>query len=86
MDETTQQNAALVEEASAAARAMEEQAASLAQAIAVFRIEGQGAPLPTQAPAPAAVPLPVRKPAAARAPREDGNLATVIDEADWAEF
>jgi methyl-accepting chemotaxis protein len=40
MDETTQQNAALVEEASAAARAMEEQASGLAQAIAVFRIDG----------------------------------------------
>ncbi|WP_447730297.1 methyl-accepting chemotaxis protein [Pseudoxanthomonas suwonensis] len=40
MDETTQQNAALVEEASAAARAMEDQALGLAQAIAVFHLDG----------------------------------------------
>ena len=37
MDETTQQNAALVEEASAAARSMEEQANLLAEAVSVFR-------------------------------------------------
>jgi len=39
MDETTQQNAALVEEASAAARAMEEQAQALVATVAVFRLE-----------------------------------------------
>jgi len=38
MDEATQQNAALVEEASAAARAMEDQAIELTQAVAVFRL------------------------------------------------
>ncbi len=37
MDGATQQNAALVEEATAAARAMEEQASGLASAISVFR-------------------------------------------------
>ncbi len=37
MDETTQQNAALVEEASAAARLLEAQAEELTQAVAVFR-------------------------------------------------
>ncbi|WP_262252533.1 methyl-accepting chemotaxis protein [Stenotrophomonas maltophilia] len=40
MDETTQQNAALVEEASAAARSMEEQANLLAEAVSVFRTGG----------------------------------------------
>ncbi|WP_269670575.1 methyl-accepting chemotaxis protein [Stenotrophomonas sp. SY1] len=39
MDETTQQNAALVEEATAAARSLEEQAGLLDQAVAVFRLE-----------------------------------------------
>ncbi|WP_442684318.1 methyl-accepting chemotaxis protein [Stenotrophomonas sp. JC08] len=39
MDETTQQNAALVEEATAAARAMEEQAQLLTEAVARFRLE-----------------------------------------------
>lgn len=38
MDETTQQNAALVEEASAAARSMEEQAAGLAEQVGSFRL------------------------------------------------
>jgi methyl-accepting chemotaxis protein len=37
MDQATQQNAALVEEASAAARSLEEQAGALVQAVAVFR-------------------------------------------------
>ncbi|HDS1041202.1 TPA: cache domain-containing protein, partial [Stenotrophomonas maltophilia] len=41
MDETTQQNAALVEEATAAARAMEDQAAQLADAVAIFRLDNQ---------------------------------------------
>jgi methyl-accepting chemotaxis protein len=38
MDEVTQQNAALVEQATAAARALEEQANGLAEAVAVFRL------------------------------------------------
>jgi methyl-accepting chemotaxis protein len=40
MDQGTQQNAALVEEAAAAATAMREQSTLLAQAVAVFRIDG----------------------------------------------
>jgi methyl-accepting chemotaxis protein len=46
MDQVTQQNAALVEEAAAAAEAMEEQAARLAQAVSVFRTGGGAAHLP----------------------------------------
>jgi methyl-accepting chemotaxis protein len=42
MDEVTQQNAALVEEASAAAQAMQEQADKLARAVRLFKLE-QGA-------------------------------------------
>jgi methyl-accepting chemotaxis protein len=48
MDETTQQNAALVEEASAAAQAMQDQAASLARAVRLFKLDAaapNGAPL-----------------------------------------
>ena len=41
MDETTQRNAALVEEASAAARAMEEQAVELSEAVSVFRLDAR---------------------------------------------
>ncbi|KHL58413.1 hypothetical protein [Xanthomonas cannabis] len=40
LDETTQQNAALVEEATAAARAMEEQSVQLTEAVAVFKVDG----------------------------------------------
>ena len=43
MDEVTQQNAALVEEASAAARSLEEQADSLAQTVAAFRLDANAA-------------------------------------------
>ncbi|MFC3661621.1 hypothetical protein ACFOM9_16290, partial [Luteimonas notoginsengisoli] len=39
MDEGTQQNAALVEEATAAARSLEEQAGQLVQTVAAFRIQ-----------------------------------------------
>ena len=38
MDESTQQNAALVEQAAAAARAMQDQAASLAQIVGIFKL------------------------------------------------
>ncbi|MGK6311141.1 methyl-accepting chemotaxis protein [Variovorax sp. DT-64] len=39
MDQVTQQNAALVEEAAAAAQSMQEQAGSLVQAVSVFRLK-----------------------------------------------
>ncbi len=44
MDEATQQNAALVEEATAAARAMEDQASQLTKAVSVFKIDEISAP------------------------------------------
>jgi methyl-accepting chemotaxis protein len=59
MDQTTQQNAALVEEAAAAAQSMQEQAGRLTQAVSVFKISGNDF---VQAPASAAA---VRKAAPA---------------------
>jgi methyl-accepting chemotaxis protein len=59
MDDVTQQNAALVEEASAAAQALTEQASSLTQLIARYRVgegsadEAPRAAAPVPAPAPA---------------------------------
>ncbi|MFL6708784.1 MAG: methyl-accepting chemotaxis protein [Massilia sp.] len=44
MDDMTQQNAALVEEAAAAAASLHEQAINLAQAVSVFKFEGSEAP------------------------------------------
>ena len=43
MDQVTQQNAALVEEAAAAANAMQEQAQQLSQSVQVFRLQEAGA-------------------------------------------
>jgi methyl-accepting chemotaxis protein len=70
MDEATQQNAALVEEAAAAARAMQEQAESLASQVRFFRLSGVVATPPAEAaraaPGPAAgVVAPRRQPAMA---------------------
>ncbi|MCW0372399.1 methyl-accepting chemotaxis protein [Xanthomonas sacchari] len=56
MDESTQQNAALVEEATAAARSMEEQAGHLRQAVAVFKV--QAAASSVRAPAVPVAPRP----------------------------
>src|SRR5690606_28312914 len=73
MDEGTQQNAALVEEATAAARSMEQQAGQLVQTVAVFRVRDERqtrandqASVAAQAP-PSLVQLTARKPAAPRA-------------------
>jgi methyl-accepting chemotaxis protein-1 (serine sensor receptor) len=45
MDSVTQQNAALVEEAAAAADALQQQAANLSEAVSIFKLQGQaGAP------------------------------------------
>jgi methyl-accepting chemotaxis protein len=53
MDDMTQQNAALVEQAAAAAASLHEQTVILARAVAIFRIEdGQDAPPPAEEDAP----------------------------------
>jgi hypothetical protein len=41
MDQVTQQNAALVEEAAAAASSLQEQASGLSQVVSVFRLGGE---------------------------------------------
>jgi len=63
MDQVTQQNAALVEEAAAAAGSLEEQARRLKAAVATFRVDGEEA-----AAAPAPVAAPKAAPVAAKAP------------------
>ena len=69
MDQVTQQNAALVEEAAAASNAMQEQAASLAHAVSVFQLEAV-----TAAPAPRYDHRPARV-QHARAARPAGGMA-----------
>jgi methyl-accepting chemotaxis protein len=78
MDEMTQQNAALVEEAAAAAESLQDQAGTLVQAVSVFRTSSGGGRLA----APAA------RTAAARAParRERLPKPTAPGDDEWEEF
>ena len=97
MDQVTQQNAALVEEAAAASASMQEQAGMLASAVSVFRIETRDLDLQAAVPAAAAAPLP--RPASPRAPakavvrqvaapakpaRKEPSVAATAG--DWEEF
>ena len=83
MDQTTQQNAALVEEAAAASSQMQEQAAMLAQAVAVFQI---GGPQPEpQVRAPALAPA-ASKPQAARPVLAKPKAKAAASGGDWEEF
>jgi len=95
MDEATQKNAALVEEAAASAGSMEQQASTLAETVAMFRIDGEGAvSAPVLSPANATLSaLPVRpahKPAArsVRPVRGARAAAAIVDneDANWQEF
>jgi methyl-accepting chemotaxis protein len=80
MDAVTQQNAALVEQAAAASQAMQDEAARLSAAVAVFRLD--------QASAPAAVAAPLRAPAPVRAalPARAARPAGAAVASDWEEF
>ena len=93
MDQVTQQNAALVEEAAAASASMQEQAANLSRAVSVFQVDGtaQAAAVVPAAAAPRAVlAAPAQRPAAparkavAKPAVKQGVKATA--EADWEEF
>jgi hypothetical protein len=91
MDRSTQENAALVEEAAAAAGSLQDQAARLAQVVGRFRLGESMAAAPVaravvRAPAPA--PKRIARPAPAPTPRarvrkEPAAAATA---SDWEEF
>ncbi|WP_426193184.1 methyl-accepting chemotaxis protein [Massilia sp. DWR3-1-1] len=97
MDEVTQQNAALVEEAAAAAGALQDQAQVLLQAVSVFELGSAALPTPAT-PRPAAL-VPQARPAAApprstpaparriasKAGSNTGNNAATSN-AEWEEF
>ncbi|NEX64890.1 methyl-accepting chemotaxis protein [Noviherbaspirillum galbum] len=91
MDNATQQNAALVEEAAAAAQAMQDQAATLVQTVNVFKLSGM--PQLTRLPAPresvkqGAIPS-VRKASSARvaAPARKVPAVQAVRGGDWEEF
>jgi methyl-accepting chemotaxis protein len=70
MDQVTQQNASLVEEAAAAAEAMQDQARQLAQAVGAFRLDATGTPKAIRAATSVTLPRASARPApAAAAPR-----------------
>ena len=70
MDDATQQNAALVEQAAAASQSLQEQAAQLSQVVAVFKLEGSAAASNSVLTAPrrATAAAPVRRAAPSIAP------------------
>ncbi|KPL49256.1 chemotaxis protein [Xanthomonas axonopodis] len=93
MDETTQQNVALVEEATAAARSMEEQAGHLAEAVSVFKLDDSAAQAPQTARVrpiasrPVAVKSaakPVARAAASASPPATSQAA--LADGNWQEF
>ena len=96
MDEVTQQNAALVEEAAAASQSMQEQAGELAHVVGFFKTGNavaahQQAVKPAAARSSIAAPAPARpairkapvRQAVAAAPARRGNAAA---ESEWEEF
>ena len=84
MDKMTQQNAAMVEETTAAARNLAGEADELAELVARFKLSsGNGFVAPRRA-APAAKPALISKPRAASLP-VSGNLALKSEE-DWTDF
>ncbi|HEX7986170.1 MAG TPA: methyl-accepting chemotaxis protein [Duganella sp.] len=99
MDQVTQQNAALVEEAAAAAASMQEQAERLADVAASFKLDQESmrqslaapaaarkiATAPTARPAPA-LKKPVAKLATPSASSHARKPATVGNDKDWEEF
>jgi len=101
MDQVTQQNAALVEEAAAAAGSMQEQATTLAGVVGAFRLDAADrqavataspASASVQAPAPAARALARTAPKAAKsaavvpATSRPGPVAAAAQGDDWEEF
>ncbi|MEB6377806.1 methyl-accepting chemotaxis protein [Leclercia adecarboxylata] len=60
MDKVTQQNASLVEEASAAAASLEDQAARLTEAVGAFRLQGMAQARSSSSTAPVAPAAPLR--------------------------
>lgn len=97
MDEVTQQNAALVEQAAAAAESLQDQARCLADAVSVFRVsDGEQNAQPEKLGKPLGLPSPkprldivLPKPVSVKVPNKinSGRVPLLSDrEDDWAEF
>ena len=88
MDEVTQQNAALVEQAAAAAGALQDQAGTLAGVVSVFKLpagvaEERAKPVPRKVQAPVAVARPARTASPVGARKREVAAAGTDD---WEEF
>ncbi|MET0856612.1 MAG: methyl-accepting chemotaxis protein, partial [Telluria sp.] len=90
MDQVTQQNAALVEEASAASEAMQEQAAKLALVVSVFQLDNSvKAPARVAPPARRAVsaaPRAAKPVAPTRIAAAKPRVAAAVKADEWEEF
>jgi methyl-accepting chemotaxis protein-1 (serine sensor receptor) len=100
MDEMTQQNAALVEEAAAAAQSMQDQAVELSRAVSIFKVEAGDHTLALAAPVAAVSPEPAKAQPQLRQLKSESAAATpaklpprpqkpvVADKSadDWEEF
>ena len=88
MDQVTQQNAALVEEAAAAAESLNEQAANLAQAVSIFKLDGvaNSTRAATRLPVAASKAPVTRQLAASPAPKKIVNETRPVNGDDWEEF
>jgi methyl-accepting chemotaxis protein len=91
MDDTTQQNTALVEQAAAAAESLMEQADELMNTMSVFEIDGvasahRKAPVGISSVAPANKPSKVAGKESSKPVAVKRYAKTGTDDADWAEF
>jgi methyl-accepting chemotaxis protein len=84
MDKLTQQNAAMVEESTAAARQLAGEADELAALVSRFQLRTAVPPARAK---PVAAPRPIARHVTAPArPRAVANLAVKIDEDNWTDF
>jgi len=87
MDEMTQQNAALVEQAAAAAESLQDQAARLAEAVSVFKLDGvSGQRAALRVLRDVVTPLPQSRPRAVPAARPKKLAAAGGGNEEWEEF
>ncbi|MFZ6800405.1 methyl-accepting chemotaxis protein [Undibacterium sp. Di24W] len=98
MDEAVQQNAALVEEAAAAAGSMQDQANNLNQAVSIFKLSGDdkskqytSSPVAVSSPKPAAARKPAAKKVTVKSLANDSSSPSkaskpAATDQDWEEF
>jgi methyl-accepting chemotaxis protein len=89
MDQVTQQNAALVEQSAAAAESLRQQAQTLVEAVAAFRLgaqETRPAPMASASAGSAVRPRGVSRPAPTPRAASRAPLAAATADGDWASF